>query len=233
MKYFFHFVFLVVFASANGQNFDNLSFGTDSTFDVASWNIEHFPKRGQTTINYVSDIIYALDLDYIAIQEVDDPAQFESFIDQLDGYEGFYQENPYARLGVIYKTDVLTVNSIYEVFTSPAHWSAFPRAPLIMDVEFMGAQYILINNHWKCCGDGYLDLDNPNDEEYRRRQASILLKDFIDNTYPNTNVILMGDLNDIITDPPLHNVFQNFLDDPDNYRFVDMDIARGPSANWS
>ena len=233
MKYFFLLFFPFVFASANAQNFDDLSFGTDSTFDVASWNIEHFPKRGQTTIDYVTDIIYALDLDYIAVQEVDYPEEFENLIDQLEGYEGFYQENNYARLGVIYKTDVLTVNSIHEIFTSPAHWSAFPRAPIVMDVEFMGAQYILINNHYKCCGNGYLDPNNPDDEEYRRRAASIFLKDFIDNSYPDANVIMMGDLNDELTDPPLHNVFQNFLDDSDNYRFVDMDIAQSPSSNWS
>lgn len=233
MKYFFLLILPFVFASANGQNFDDLTFGTDSTFDIATWNIEHFPKNGQATINYVTDIIYALDLDYIAIQEVDKPDKFEIFVDQLEGYEGFYQDNPYARLGVIYKTDVLTVNSIHELFTAPAYWSAFPRAPLVMDVEFMGARYILINNHWKCCGDNYLDLNNPNDEEYRRRQASIHLKDFIDNTYPDANVILLGDLNDDITDPEPHNVFQNFLNDSDNYRFVDMDIAQGPSSGWS
>lgn len=233
MKYFFLLIFPFVFASANGQNFDNLSFGTDSTFDVATWNIEHFPKQGQATINYVVDIIHALDLDYIGIQEVEDTTAFTSLINQLDGYEGFYQQNPYAGLGVIYKTDVLTVNSIYEIYTASAYWSPFPRAPIVMDVEFMGAQYILINNHWKCCGNNYLDLNNPNDEEYRRWKASMLLKGYIDNSYPDANVILMGDLNDQLTDPPLHNVFQNFLDDPENYRFVDMAIAQGPSSNWS
>jgi len=233
MKHIFYFIFLFVFASANGQNFENLSFGTDSTFDVATWNIEHFPKKGQTTINYVVDIIQALDLDYIGIQEVDNPAQFENLIDQLDGYEGYYQQNDYARLAVIYKTDVLTVNSIHEIFTSPAYGGAFPRPPIVMDVHFMGAQYILINNHYKCCGDGYLDPNNPNDEEYRRRAANTHLKIFLDNSYPDANVIVLGDFNDDLADPASHNVFQNFLDDPDNYRFVDMDIAEGPSSNWS
>ncbi len=233
MCMFFLLIFPFVFASANGQNFDNLSFGTDSTFDVATWNIEHFPKKGQTTIDYVTDIIYALDLDYIGIQEVDDTAAFSILISQLDGYEGFYQQNPYAGLGVIYKTDVLTVNSIQEIFTGPPYGSAFPRPPIVMDVEFMGAQYILINNHYKCCGNGYLDTNDPSDEEYRRRAASIYLKSVIDNSYPNANVIVLGDLNDELTDAPLHNVFQNFIDDSDNYRFVDMDIAQSPSSNWS
>ena len=233
MKYFLLLVFPFVFASAKAQNFDILSFGTDSTFDVATWNIEHFPKRGQTTINNVAAIIQALDLDYIGIQEVDDTAAFTTLVNQLEGYDGFYQQNPYAGLGVIYKTDVLTVNSLFEIYTTNNYWKPFPRAPIVMDVEFMGAQYILINNHWKCCGNNILNLSDPDDEETRRWQASVLLKEFIDTTYPDANVILMGDLNDQLTDVPLHNVFQNFLDDSDNFRFVDMDIAEGSSSHWS
>ena len=29
------------------------------------------------------------------------------------------------------------------------------------------------------------------------------------------------------------NVFQNFINDSTNYKFVDMDIANGSSGNWS
>jgi len=233
MKYFFFLLFSVVSIFANAQGIDDLSFGTDSTFDVATWNIEQFPKSGQGTINYVTEIIYALDLEYIAMQEVDNPAQFESFIAQLQGYEGFYQENDYARLGVIYKSDGLIVNDLYQIFTTFQYWSAFSRPPIVMEVEFMGVDYVLINNHFKCCGDGILDIGNSNDEEYRRRAASIYLKGYIDDNFANDNVIVLGDLNDILTDDEPNNVFQNFLDDSDNYVFADMDIANLPSSNWS
>ena len=43
----------------------------------------------------------------------------------------------------------------------------------------------------------------------------------------------MGDLNDVLTDSAANNVFQPFLDAPEAYRFVDMDIATGPSSGWS
>ena len=39
-------------------------------------------------------------------------------------------------------------------------------------------------------------------------------------------------LNDELNDDGV-NVFQNFIDDSINYMFVDMDIANGPSTNWS
>ena len=32
---------------------------------------------------------------------------------------------------------------------------------------------------------------------------------------------------------PARNVFQNFLDAPDTYRFVDMAIAEGPASGFS
>jgi len=47
------------------------------------------------------------------------------------------------------------------------------------------------------------------------------------------NVIVLGDLNDILTDPSAHNVFQTILDDDLNFLFADIDIANGPSSGWS
>ncbi len=233
MKIYLLLLFTSLTMVVYSQSIDDLSFGTDSTFDVATWNIEQFPKSGQGTINYVTEFIYALDLEYIAMQEVDNPAQFESFIAQLEGYEGFYQENEYARLGVIYKSDGLIVNDLYQIFTTFQYWSAFSRPPIVMEVEFMGVDYVLINNHFKCCGDGILDTGDADDEEYRRRAASIYLKTYIDDNFANENVIVLGDLNDILTDDEANNVFQNFLDDSENYVFADMDIATSASENWS
>ena len=92
---------------------------------------------------------------------------------------------------------------------------------------------LIINNHFKCCGDGNLNLNNDSDEEMRRLNASNLLKQYIDNNLSNKNVIVLGDLNDDIAESSANNVFQTILDDTDNYRFVDMDIASGGSSNWS
>ena len=76
------------YTSLVSQNIEDLSFGTDTTFEVMSWNIEWFPKNGQITIDYVIEIIEALDVDLLAIQEVDDIIAFEQMIDNLGSYEG-------------------------------------------------------------------------------------------------------------------------------------------------
>jgi len=100
-------------------------------------------------------------------------------------------------------------------------------------MSFMGENIIIINNHFKCCGDGYLDIDDSGDEETRRYIASNLLKEYVDTNFQNDNVIILGDLNDILTDNIENNVFQMILDDSDNYHFADMDIAQGSSSDWS
>ena len=217
----------------NAQDFDDLDFGTDSTFEVMTWNIEWFPKNGQTTVDYVTEIIQALEIDVLAIQEVDDTDMFDEMMENLSDYEGYYESSWFAGLAYIYNTNVIEINDIYEIYTTSPYWSPFPRSPMVMDMNFMGENIIIINNHFKCCGDGYLDLDDSGDEETRRYIASNLLKEYIDTHFSNDNVIVLGDLNDVLTDNSQNNVFQMILDDPENYLFVDMEIAQGPSSGWS
>ena len=90
----------------------------------------------------------------------------------------------------------------------------------------MEKNYIIINNHLKCCGDGFLDLNDSSDEEFRRLQAITYLKQYIDINFSNKKVILLGDLNDILTDLDQHNVFYDFINDSLNYKFSDMHIAQ-------
>ena len=217
----------------SAQDFDELEFGTDSTFEILTWNIEWFPKNGQITVDYVTQIIQALEIDVLAIQEVDDTDMFDQMLQNLTDYEGYYESAWFAGLAYIYKTDVVEINEIYEIYTTSPYWSPFPRSPMVMDMTYLGENILIINNHFKCCGDGYLDLDDPDDEETRRYLASNLLKEYIDTHFLNNNVIVLGDLNDILTDDTENNVFQMILNDSENYLFADMEIATGNSSEWS
>ena len=212
------------------QNFPNL--GSQDSFDFMTWNIEWFPKNGQTTINYVAEIIEDIDIDVIAMQELDDRDLFDQMISSLDGYAGYYDSSWFAGLAFIYNTETVQVNDIYEIYTTSPYWNAFPRSPMVMDLNFNGVNYFLINNHFKCCGDGSLDLNDDSDEEKRRYDAINLLRDYIDENLPNQNVIVLGDLNDDIAEPQINNVFQLIINDP-NYEFVDYHIALGSSSDWS
>ena len=228
-------ILLILFLSGQlyGQSLSDISFGTDSTFEVVSWNIEWFPKNGSVTIDSVSKIIESLDADLLGLQEIDDTTICRQMINNLPDYELFMDDDWFGGLAYVYKTSSVNIQSIYKIYDTSPYWNAFPRSPLVMELTFMGEEFIVINNHFKCCGDGLLDIGNSSDEEGRRHEANSLLKQYIDSNFPSSRVIVLGDLNDILTDENPNNVFQMFLDDPTNYLFADETIASGSSADWS
>ncbi len=234
MKSFFSFIYVFfICLFLNAQSFENLTFGSEDTFEVMTWNLENFPKNSTTTINYVTQIVEALDIDLIAIQEISDETSFQQLVSNLPDYYGYIESTSYDGLALLYKSDATRINNIYRIYDTTAYWNAFPRAPMVIDLTYNNQQIYIINNHLKCCGDGVLNLSNSNDEETRRYEAMNLLKTYIDTNLPNENVIVVGDLNDVLTDAESNNVFQNVLDDATNYLFSDFDIAQGSSADWS
>ena len=180
------------------QNLGDISFGTDSTFDVVTWNIEWFPKNGATTVDSVAKIISSLDVDLMGLQEIQDTTLCRQMINNIPGYELFMDDNWFGGLAYVYKTSSINVQSIYKIYDTSPYWSTFPRSPLVMELTFQGEELIVINNHFKCCGDGVIDMGNTSDEEFRRFQASNLLKQYIDDNFSNKRVMVIGDLNDLI-----------------------------------
>jgi len=228
-------LFLILVLSTTilkSQNLNDLSFGTDSTFEVISWNIEWFPKNGTTTSNYVETILTNLQADVYALQEIDDTTLLKSVVANIPGYECHFKSSYYGGLAYVYNTNTVSINNKYEIYTSQPYWSAFPRSPQVLELTFEGEDYVIINNHFKCCGDGTLSNDS-NDEEMRRLTAVTLLKQYIDSLFTNERVIVVGDLNDILTDTPTNNVFQSMINDNMNYMFTDMQIALGNSTDFS
>lgn len=84
-------IYLISFlvAALVAQDLEDLSFGDDNSLDIATWNIEWFPKNNQITINHVTEIINLLELDILAIQEVDDTTMFDQMLDSLPEYTGY------------------------------------------------------------------------------------------------------------------------------------------------
>jgi len=225
-------IFLISSQLLSAQTLNDLYFGTDTTFDIISWNIEWFPKNNNTA-SKVQEILTRLEADVYALQEIEDTSLLKQVVSNIPGYECYFKSSYYGGLAYVYNTNTIQINSKFELFTSQPYWNAFPRSPQLLDCNFMGNNYIIINNHFKCCGDGIINANNTNDEENRRLQAVTYLKQYIDNTLLGKRVILLGDLNDEIIDNTANNVFQDFINDNTNYLFTDMLIAQGNSADWS
>jgi len=216
----------------NAQSLEDLHFGTDSTFEVVSWNIEWFPKNGQVTADSLKTIIQSLAADVYALQEIDDTTLLKQVVSTIPGYVCHFKSSYYGGLAYVYNTNTVHVNKKYEIYTSQPFWNTFPRSPQVLELIFNNELYVIIDNHLKCCGDGVIDLNDTSDEENRRLSAVNLLKTYIDSAFPNDKVIVVGDWNDILTDPTPNNVFNSFLNDPD-YLFIDFPIALGNPANFS
>jgi endonuclease/exonuclease/phosphatase family metal-dependent hydrolase len=223
-------IFSTIGFSSESQN---LNFGTNTTLEVVTWNIEQFPKEGQTTIENVKAMITEMDVDVIALQEITEVSMFNQMLQNLDGYNGYVVPGGYTNLAYIYKTETIKVNQIYEIYNSSGYWSPFPRPPLVLDFNFNNLNFIVINNHLKCCGDGIMDTGDLNDEETRRYRANNLLRQYVNAYFSDKRVFIVGDMNDELTDDAEDNVFQQFLTDTENYLFADLEIANGSSTGWS
>ncbi len=223
------------------EGFQSLNFGTDQTLEIVTWNIENFPKNLGITVEYTVQIMRGLNADIYALQEIESNTYFEDIIETLNNddpentWDGFRANSASynTNLAYIYKTNIIEITDIYEIYASYYYSRQFPRRPLMMEMQWNGSYVYIINNHLKAMGDGYLDLGDEWDEETRRYDACNLLDEYISQNLPDENVILLGDLNDELTDLQSNNVFITFLNATDEYDFTDMEIAEGPSAYWS
>ncbi|RLC58704.1 MAG: hypothetical protein DRH89_00395 [Candidatus Cloacimonadota bacterium] len=213
------------------EGFLNLNFGSEPTLEVVTWNIEHFPKDFSTTVDYVTQIIRGVNADVYALQEIENNFKFDTIIEILNNvdpentWDGYRASSAYysINLAYIYKSNQLQIDDIYEIYQDD--WYAFPRSPLVMELSFNGNDIIVINNHLKAGSDS--------DDEARRLDACQKLDTYISENWYNNEVLLVGDLNDDITEPENSNVFWSFINEPLEYVFTDMEIAEGPSVYWS
>ena len=223
-----------VYNPSTDPSVDSVSYGTDETFDIMTWNIENYPKFGSTTNILVADLIKSLKVDLIALQEIESDVYFQMLLDSLPGWNGFRSTTAHGAeellVAYIYNTSSISVQNIYEIY--PNSTIPFPRAPFVIECTWNGISLVVINNHLKCCGDGIIEEDEW-DEEWRRQAASESLQVFVESNYPMDRVVILGDLNDKINDPQYQNVFWNFIEDDLEYSFVDMGIAEGSNYWWS
>lgn len=212
--------------------------GTDTTLDIATWNMEFFPlflpgdfncghAVDPARITKMADLIRTLDLDIIACEEVSDTTGFRQLVAARPEYGGIVAPETfgcnYQRAAVLYRKDRVAVRSVKSLFTGRSNSSAFPRPPLevFMTIIEGGSSYDLhlVTLHLKAGGEG----DAP-----RRREASVKLKAYLDQvatTDPEANYMVLGDWNDVLEDPLSINSFAALLQAPNDYKFLNQPLA--------
>ncbi len=209
------------------------AFGSDRTFEVATWNLQNFPKNGEKTLDRLVKIIQALDIDLYAVQEIQDTVAFRRLLDRLADYSGVYSADTYSdgyqKTGVIYKKELVTLSGKKQLFWNDSF--RFPRPPLQVYLEAdFGAEeldFYLIVLHLKAYGGA--------ENEDRRRGAVQKLKSYVENQIAagaDPDFILAGDWNDQLTDDEVHNVFLPLLNDPEHFIFLTLPLARKGEVSY-
>jgi len=216
-------IFIISCAEDKGtdSSFSSINIGTDSTFDIITWNIENFPKQN-STVDYLLELIPIFDADIIALQEIESATDFQNLINSLDNYDGIITNSASYNINLAFLySNNLEVEATYEIFTD--NWWSFPRSPLVAHIIWNEKDIYIINNHFKAMG--------GTENEDRRKSASEKLEDYVNEYLSVENVIILGDLNDELNEDPSNNVFQNFINDALNFKFTDMEIAYSSSSN--
>ena len=88
----------------NNQSYD-INFGSESSLDIVTWNLEFFPKH-EETIGYLLDFIPNINSDIYALQEITDQESFNLLVNQLGSeWIGFRSDNSnYQELSYIINT---------------------------------------------------------------------------------------------------------------------------------
>lgn len=193
---------------------------------VATMNLQEFPKNGKTTMRMVGALIMQMDVDVIALQEISSKNSIDELVKELKGWSGLFTTAASGSMSLAYlykNSEVeLVANSAEAIFTTDNY--AFPRPPFKIKIRHKptGEEMYLINLHLKAMSDS--------ESVKRRKDAALKLKQYMDEHMPNDKVVVLGDYNDRISASG-SQTFYTFVGDAANYRFVDMHIAMG-STTW-
>ncbi len=215
--------------------------GTDSTLDVATWNIEWFGDSSRGPANeplqheQVRDVILGTDADIWGVAEIVDADAFKRLRNDLPGYDGFlanegpvtsrgsYYSRDEQKVGVLFKRDVARLLDARVIL--PQHNDDFAGRPPLQvrfRVSLSGRtdELVLIVLHMKATAD---------ERSWQKRErAGRALKRYLDATFPDARVLVVGDWNDDVDESILRgkpSPYVAFTDDSAHYRFLTAPLS--------
>ncbi|RMH37098.1 MAG: hypothetical protein D6689_21425 [Deltaproteobacteria bacterium] len=201
--------------------------GTASAIDVATWNVENFPKTPQTP-RLVADLIASLDLDVVALQEIASVDAFDELVARLRGYDGVlsphtYSDGSYQKIGIVYRRDVVSVDDVRLLLSD--HGYELPRPPLAVEVSIAGSSldFRAVAVHLKAGFDA---------DDRSRRAAAVALIEAEVAMDPDPEVVVVGDFNEVVTSDAGRAVFAPFFDAADHYVVLTDGLAQSGAETF-
>jgi endonuclease/exonuclease/phosphatase family metal-dependent hydrolase len=195
---------------------------------VVTWNLETFPLAS-STIETVARLVVDMEADVVAVQELDQLPAFDELVAALPpSWDGVYADDDpeaFLRVGLLWNADRVELVGNRTLFRSD--WYAFPRPPLMALLRVPGPggepafDFTIVVVHQKA------RMDEESEE--RRVAGCERLEEWMAEqvaTGGDEDIVVLGDWNDDVADRPSDNVFGAFLDRPESYTFLTLDLAR-------
>jgi endonuclease/exonuclease/phosphatase family metal-dependent hydrolase len=208
--------------------------GSDTTFDLATWNIEFFPKDPSTPA-LVADIITSMRLDVVVVEEIAEEAAWNELVARLPEHEGLlsphqYSPGNYQKLGVLYRRGLVSVGALKLLFQGDT--VPFPRPPITVPITVHDGVHAplslsLIGVHLKA--------GVTTDDRARRVEAlskmETYLRGQVDGGYEDELVVL-GDFNEVVTDAASQAVFGPLYTDTTRYKLQTAAYAQAGGITY-
>lgn len=193
--------------------------GSATTFDLATWNIEFFPKADRSP-QFLTNLIASLQLDLIAVEEIADTAAFDEVMTRLPDHTGVlsshtYDNGSYQKIGFIYREGTVSLSALELLFEDDTY--AFPRPPVKTTVTVQGEggaslEFIAIAVHLKAG----LDPEDAIRRELAIAKLDTYLRELIA-TGMEDEIVVLGDFNEVVTTELGRQVLAAFLGAPTDY----------------
>lgn len=201
---------------------DNLvdPIGSDATFELATWNIQLFPKNISTAA-LAADLITSMRLDVVVVEEITDQAAWQELTARLPEHESLlssheYSGGDYQKLGILYRRGLVSVGSLRLLFSGD--YGPFPRPPIMVPIT------VDDKVHAKLAFDVigvHLKAGVTTEDRERRREAISKLDAFMRyqiDTGGDDEIAVLGDFNEVITDAPSQAVWLPLYGATDRYK---------------
>lgn len=209
--------------------------GGPASLDIATWNIENFPHSADA-VRLIADLVASMDLDVVAVQEVADVDAWNELVARLPDHDGllsehYYGDGTYQKVGFLYRRDLVTLEAGLLLFDRQGY--EFPRPPLqalatIDDGVHPPLDLVIITAHLKA---GFTSEDRQ-----RRTQAMQLLESYVRDSVVDggldSDVLVLGDFNEILTTTEGRAVFDPWLSRPDRYHLHTDSLAAGGAFTY-
>ncbi len=203
--------------------------GTDTTLDVACWNVENFPKD-ERSVTLLADLITSLELDLIVVEEVASVFAWDELVARLPLHDGVlsshrYSPAEYQKIGFLYRADLMALGEPELLFIGDTY--GFPRPPMKVSVTAGTLTFDVIGLHLKAGS-------APEDSDRRAAAMRVLeahVRAQVDGGGED-ELIVLGDYNETVTTSYGMTVLAPMLAVPERYRFRSQDAAVAGEASF-